>query len=256
MISSSANPQMKQIAAMMKKADARDAADAYVVEGLRMVREIPARLRLKVFVSERFLGKNPPPAADAVCVSDKVFKGVSDTVTPQGIMAVVRQQHYTLADILSRSNPLILVLESVQDPGNLGTMIRMAEAAGAAGVIMNRTTADIYQPKVVRATMGSIFRVPYFYADDLPETVRRLRQAGVRLYAAHLAGASDYDKQDYTGASAFFIGNEGAGLSEELAGLADVHIRIPMAGQVESLNAAMSATILMYEAARQRRMRV
>lgn len=253
MITSSSNPQMKQIAVMIKKAKARNEADAYVVEGIRMVREIPADMRLKVYASESFLKEHPALDMEAEGVADKVFKEISDTQTPQGILAVVRQRHYSLEKMLTlQEKPLFLVLESIQDPGNLGTMVRMAEGAGATGIIMNKSTVDVYNPKVVRATMGSIFRVPFVYVEDMIDAAEKLHAAGVHLYAAHLKGEDYYFKENYKGASAVLIGNEAAGLSDALANKADTYIKIPMDGQVESLNAAMAATILMYEAKRQR----
>ena len=118
---------------------------------------------------------------------------------------------------------------------------------------MNRTTADIYNPKVIRSTMGSIYRVPFLYTDDLQETIRQVKKAGVRLFAAHLKGERSYDQEDYTGNTGFLIGNEANGLSAETADMADCYIKIPMLGKVESLNAAVAASILMYETARQRR---
>ena len=117
---------------------------------------------------------------------------------------------------------------------------------------MNRETVDIYNPKVIRSTMGAIFRVPFVIADSLPEVIFQLKQNGVSVYAGHLKGDVFY-KQDYRDGSAFLIGNEGNGLTTEIADLADIYIRIPMEGKLESLNAAMAAGILMYEANRQRR---
>ena len=145
-----------------------------------------------------------------------------------------------------------MVLEDLQDPGNLGTIIRTGEGAGIAGVIMTRETVDIFNPKTIRATMGSIYRVPFVYVQDIAETVAKLKTAGITVYAAHLKGEQYYDAFDYTGGSAFLIGNEGNGLKEQTANLADTYVKIPMAGQVESLNAAIATTLFMYEAARQR----
>ena len=118
---------------------------------------------------------------------------------------------------------------------------------------MSRDTVDIYNPKVVRSTTGSAFRVPFLYTDDLPGTVRELKAGGIRLFAAHLEGRNNYEEEDYTGNTGFLIGNEGNGLTEELSAAADAWVKIPMAGKVESLNAAVAASILMFETARQRR---
>ena len=147
----------------------------------------------------------------------------------------------------------LMVLETIQDPGNLGTILRAGEGAGITGVVMSRDTADLYNPKVIRSTMGSVLRVPFVYADDFGETLEEIKKAGIRLFAAHLKGSVPYDEADYRGRTAFLIGNEANGLTEASAQAADCRIRIPMEGKVESLNAAVAASVLMFEAARQRR---
>ena len=145
-----------------------------------------------------------------------------------------------------------IFLENIQDPGNLGTILRTAEGAGIDGIIMNKGTVDIYNPKVVRSTMGSIFRVPFMYCDDIMGKVDELKKSGVKVYAAALGGTRNYSEPDYTRPSAFAIGNEGNGLTDEMINAADERIKIPMLGKVESLNAANAAGILMYEAFRQK----
>ena len=149
--------------------------------------------------------------------------------------------------------PLLLVLEDIQDPGNLGTIFRTAEAAGATGIVMSRGTVDIFHPKVVRATMSAVFRMPFYISNDLCAEISAFRERGIRSYAAHLGGKRAYDELPLSKGCAFLIGNEGNGLSEELTAQADEKIIIPMAGGAESLNAAMAAGILLFEAARQRR---
>lgn len=186
-------------------------------------------------------------------VGDSVFKQISDTQTPQGIMAVIEMPHYELADLLDGDRTHLLILEGIQDPGNLGTMLRTGEGAGITGVIMNSQTVDLYNPKTVRSTMGSLYRMPYYISDDLEGTINLLKEKGVKLYAAHLKGTLSYDEPEYTRACGFMIGNEGNGLSDQIADMADTYIKIPMEGKVESLNAAISATLLMYECNRQRR---
>ena len=240
---------MKKLSLLMKKAKERREQGLFVVEGIKMFREAPAEWIEGVYVSEQFM-ENPEHEAllsgvTYEVVADSVFKAVSDTQTPQGILALIRMPHYTLEDVM--------LLESVQDPGNLGTMVRTGEGAGITGVIMNRTTVDLFNPKTIRSTMGSIYRVPYVIADDFVATLQELKAKGVSLYAAHLKGKKQYDAFDYTVPTGFMIGNEGNGLSDEVADAADTYIRIPMEGQVESLNAAISASLLMYECNRQRR---
>ncbi len=157
-------------------------------------------------------------------VSDNVFIRMSDTQTPQGIMAVVKMSEITIEDLFGRGmhinsntiQPLLLILENLQDPGNLGTIIRMAEGAGVTGVIMSCNTVDIYNPKTIRSTMGSLYRVPVIYVDDICEAVEECKQKGIRVYAAHLKGTDNYNVKDYTQPTAFMIGNEGNGLTDKL----------------------------------------
>ncbi len=266
MITSTSNQQIKQVSALLKKSKERREKKSFVVEGPKMVMEAPAEWLKAVYVSE-FFEKNPENKtflmelenkcksvqAQFEIVSDSVFKSVSDTQTPQGIMAVVSMPAYEMKQLLQGEKTHLLILESIQDPGNLGTMVRTGEGAGITGVIMNKTTVDLFNPKTIRSTMGSIYRVPFVVTENLAETMRELKQQGVSLYAAHLKGQHAYDEEDYTTACGFLIGNEGNGLSDEIADLANTYIKIPMEGQVESLNAAISATLLMYEANRQRR---
>ena len=128
----------------------------------------------------------------------------------------------------------------------------MGEGAGITGVIMSSNTVDIYNPKTIRSTMGSIYRVPFFYAKDFNEELKQLKENGVKIYAAHLDGKNTYTQESYKNATAFLIGNEGNGLTDSVTKKADTLIKIPMQGQVESLNAAIACTILTYEAVRQR----
>lgn len=257
MITSTSNQQMKNLMLLMKKAKARNEQELFVVEGRKMFQEVPEEWLKQVYVSESFFAENDKMLAGYTyeIVSDSVFKAVSDTQTPQGILCLVRKPQYRLEELLKGADTHLLILESIQDPGNLGTMLRTGEGAGISGVIMNHTTVDLFNPKTIRSTMGSIYRMPFFVTRDLAETICELKNAGVKTYAAHLKGKMQYDEPDYTGATAFMIGNEGNGLSDEIADLADTYIKIPMCGQVESLNAAISASLLMYETNRQRRIR-
>ena len=241
----------------------------FVVEGIRMFREAPAQWIKEVYVSESFLQKSMHADEAELkerikkhryeVFTDEVFRKVSDTQTPQGVLCVLSMPHYELADSVDgwttdlQKAPLLLLLEDLQDPGNLGTILRASEGAGVDGVVMTRQTVDIFNPKVIRATMGSIYRVPFFSVENMGEAIGLLREKGVLVCAAHLDDGTDYDELDYTNPTAFLIGNEGNGLQRETTERASRCIRIPMAGQVESLNAAAAATILMYEASRQRR---
>ena len=246
-----------------------------MVEGAKMYLEAPMELICEVYVSIGFMEKHGIVCDGRPCdkknegmaseiaeklkatgyeeVSDEVFAKMSDTQTPQGILAVVKQPEYELNQLLTMDNPLFIVLENLQDPGNLGTILRTGEGAGITGVIMSDTTVDIYNPKVIRSTMGSIYRVPFVYEKDLVAVLARLHQAGVKTYAAHLKGEDYYDGFSFKEPTAFLIGNEGNGLTDEISGAASSYLKIPMEGRVESLNAGVAAALLMYEAHRQRR---
>lgn len=253
MITSSSNQQMKNILALEKKAKERKNQGLFVVEGRKMYEEVPEAWLEKVYVSESFLAENERLllGRDYEVVSDAVFKSISDTQTPQGILALVHMPRYELEELLAGEPARFLVVESIQDPGNLGTMLRTGEGAGMTGIIMNQTTVDLFHPKTIRSTMGSIYRVPYYVTADLKQTIAEIKARGVQVYAAHLKGQKMYDAPDYKKPTAFLIGNEGNGLSDEIADMADDYIRIPMEGKVESLNAAISASLLLYEANRQ-----
>lgn len=257
MITSTSNAQAKNLIQLVKKAKVRNEQRLFVVEGTKMFAEAPKDWIDRVYVSESFVSEKESQAMLAgvsyEVLSDSVFKAVSDTQTPQGILSLLKMPSYQLSDVLRDEKTHVLILESIQDPGNLGTMLRTGEGAGISGVIMNRTTVDVFNPKTIRATMGSIYRVPFYVTDNLTKTLDELHENGVQLYAAHLKGTRSYDQPDYKSATGFLIGNEGNGLTDEIAELADTYVRIPMEGAVESLNAAIAATILMYEAARQRR---
>ena len=257
MITSVQNTQVKNIIKLNQKAKARREQKLFVAEGRKMFQEAPDSWIEKVYVSENLL--EDEEVMEKVrrfsweAVENSVFRQMCDTQTPQGILTVLRQPSYNIEDIFSDREPLIMVLEDLQDPGNAGTIIRTGEGAGVNAVFLTRTCVDITNPKVIRATMGSVYRIPFFYVEDVVSLKKKLEGKGIRFFAAHLQGKNSYDQESYRTGTAFLIGNEGKGLTEEAAGAADCLIRIPMCGQVESLNAAMAAGILMYEAARQRR---
>ena len=166
---------------------------------------------------------------------------------------MLRRPAYEPEQLFDRPSPLLVLLEDIQDPGNLGTIMRTGEGAGVTGVIMTRGTVDLFHPKTVRATMGSIFRVPFLFVEGLGEIIGKLHERGIRTYAAHLDGERYYDSFSFREGTAFLIGNEARGLRRETAELAQHYLKIPMEGKLESLNAGVAASLLMYEAHRQRR---
>lgn len=260
MITSANNTQVKNVIQLNQKAKARKEQGLFVAEGRKMFGEAPRDWISRVYVTESLAFDqalmeqvNALPAGKAEIVADNVFRQMCDTKTPQGILTVLKKPVWKMEDILKEDNPLIMVLEDLQDPGNAGTIFRTGEGAGVSGVFLTKTCVDITNPKVIRSTMGSVYRMPFLYVEDVVSLKSELRQKGIRTFAAHLKGKNSYDQEEYKGGTAFLIGNEGNGLTEEAAQMADCLIRIPMCGKVESLNAAMAAGILMYEAARQRR---
>lgn len=257
MITSTSNPQVKWLMQLQKKSKARNEEQVFVVEGLRMFAEVPEDRVKKVYISESLYNKKKQELKldrfSVEVLSDSVFQHVSDTKTPQGILCIVKQKKYDLQELLNIETPHFMVLDNLQDPGNLGTIVRTAEGAGVNAVFLSKESVDIYNPKTIRSTMGSIYRMPVIYIEDLLSLLDVFRKKGIKSYAAHLEGKNSYDKEDYQSGTAILIGNEGNGLREEVANSADIWVQIPMQGQVESLNAAIAASILMFEVYRQRR---
>lgn len=257
MITSTSNPQVKRLLQLQNKTKARNEEKVFVVEGVRMFSEVPENDVEKVYISESLYNRKKQDLKferfPYEILSDSVFKHVSDTKTPQGILCIVKQKEYDLETLLQKENPHYIVLDNLQDPGNLGTIVRTAEGAGVTAVFMSRDTVDIYNPKTIRSTMGSVYRMPFLYVDSLPDLLKIFRNRGISSYAAHLDGKQSYDKEDYRKGTAILIGNEGNGLREEVAKNADILVQIPMCGKVESLNAAIAASVLMFEVSRQRR---
>ena len=275
-ISSKENKKIKYIRGLLEKGSVRKKNGQFVVEGIKLVGEaIEYGEVLETVLSESLYNeiiledksKNVLLAASGkniikqvktensiTVVSDMIFKTVSETISPQGVLAIVRMPEYTILDndFLEKNynktgRIKLLVLEDTADPGNLGTIMRTAEAAGVTGVIMGKGTVDIFNPKVVRSTMGSIFRLPFVYVEDVKATITKLKKMGISFYAAHLKGKKSYKDIKYSDKSAILVGNEARGLSNEVAELADNYVIIPMSGKVESLNAAVAAALMMYE---------
>ena len=257
MITSANNGQVKNIIQLNQKAKIRRGQGLFVAEGIKMFREAPADWVQKVFITEALVQDEAIMESARKfpyeIVADSVFRQMSDTQTPQGVLTVLKKPSYGMEDLIKEKMPLLMVLEDIQDPGNAGTIFRTGEGAGVDGIFLTRNSVDVTNPKVIRSTMGSIYRMPFLYVENVVSLKQQLEERNIRTFAAHLKGKNTYDLECYTEGTAFFIGNEGKGLTEQAAEAADCLIRIPMCGEVESLNAAMASGILMYEAARQRR---
>ena len=259
MITSATNPKLKRLASLLKKSAHRKAEHVFVIEGFKMFIEVltqfPDRFE-EIFMTPAAKEKLLKDFGAAVIeglkyelVEEKLFDRFAETVTPQGVMAIVKTPEYSIGELLWENTSKLLVLDNLRDPGNLGTIIRTAEAAGMSGVLLSAGCVDITNPKVVRSTMGAIFRVPFVSCDNLSETLLRLKEEyfGFTVYATALNGSTVYTENKYYGRCAIVIGNESNGVSPEVLAASDKKIRIPMAGKVESLNAAVAAAVVMYE---------
>lgn len=262
MISSTANSQIKNIIQLQKKSKERRQQGVFVIEGIKMFEESLEYGNIqKAYVSNHLfeeLQKNKVDYFKDIpyeIVTDSVFKDISDTLTPQGILAIVKMPSYSLTDLISREEANLVLLEDIRDPGNLGTILRTAEGAGFTGIILSKESVDMYNPKVIRSTMGAIYRMPFLYVDNFLETLTYLKENGITIYAAHLQSDYYHDEVTYEDRCAIMIGNEANGLSDESSKCSSKYIKIPMSGKVESLNAAVATSVLMYEIYRQRRLR-
>lgn len=268
MISSTGNSRVKRIVLLNEKSRERIKENAFIAEGIKMFEEAPADKIREIYIEEKlFQDLKFKPVMEKIescramgipveTVTEEVFRKISDTMAPQGVLCVMERFSHDNKEIVKNALkrqekeghvPLFLLVEDVQDPGNLGTMIRTAEGAGADGVFLTKGTVDIYNPKTIRSTMGSLYRVPFCHMEDLKEGIELLKKNGITVYAAHLKGEKYYHEIAYRGGSAFLIGNEGNGLKKETADLADCYLKIPMEGKLESLNAAVAAALLMYQ---------
>lgn len=237
----------------------REEEGRFLIDGPRLVAEA---LNAGAPVEQLIVADPAPPRVRAlveeaehrgiptVTVAPHVLEAISDVESPQGIAAMVAVRHVEAEALLTKHDLILLVADRIQDPGNLGTMIRTADAAGASGVALTAGTVDAHNPKVVRATMGSIFHLPVFVTPV--ETLRTsLRVSGVRIIAADPRGSVDYREADYRPPVAIVVGNEAEGVDPEWA-KTGTPVRIPLYGLAESLNAAVAAALLLYEAARPR----
>lgn len=249
----------------------------FIIEGLRAVEEavmcgqvreifyllededIESRLK-KFRFSDDERTQNVLETAYALGISvyatdKKVMEKISDTGTPQGILAVVKMSETALADLPApeTENSPVVVLDRVQDPGNMGTIIRSADAAGARCVVLLKGCADIYNPKVVRSTMGSMFHLPVISSVEPEELISWCEKEKYQLAVTSLDEAADLYDTDLHKKTAFVLGNEANGVSDELLAAADIRLFIPMQGKAESMNVAMATTVILYESLRQRR---
>jgi TrmH family RNA methyltransferase len=259
-VTSAQNALVKELRRAFQRSELT--ADGHAaIEGVRTIEEaIRSGLHLKaVFFSEaaqtraEALLPQLSKHAETLLLPDKVFENAVATETPQGVAALVKVRAFKLPDVLKASSEVpVLVAERIQDPGNLGTLLRSAEALGASGVLLTEGTVSLYNPKTLRASAGSIFRLPTVRISS-EKAIQGLREHGLRLVGTTSHSGAPLDEASLAGPVAIFLGNEGAGLPKTMLRQMDTLVEIPHAGKVESLNAAVAGSIILYEAARQRR---
>jgi TrmH family RNA methyltransferase len=260
------NPLIKHLRQAFSRAELTEGGDC-AIEGLRILEEaIRSGLRFSaVFfrdsaqdLAERLLPQIGAQV-ETLLLPDKLFDSLVPSDSPQGVAALVRLKEFSLEDILERMHVgPIVVLAGLQDPGNLGTILRSSEAFGCAGVVLGEGTVSPFNSKVVRGSAGSVFRLPIVHgrgktSAKLLQLAEKIKASGVRLIATSSHKGTSLDEADLKGHATIFFGNEGSGLPREIMAKMDEFISIPHSQQVESLNAGVAASIVLYEAARQRR---
>ena len=254
------NPLVKEIRALKNKSG-REETGLFFIEGVRFVTEAlqeKASIRY-LMVSETFstdaasmeLLQSVNDGADCYRVPDSLFASISDTQTPQGILAVLDLKRRQLENAVL-SGGLLVLLDGIKDPGNMGTIIRTADAAGCEGIVVPAGCVDIYNPKVLRSTMGSVFHVPVYHCEDMKSAINIARRNGYKIRVSHLDGAVSIYEADLTGPAALVIGSEAEGVGDEIVKAADMLLKIPMPGRAESLNASVAAGIMIFETTRQK----
>ncbi|QEW00393.1 RNA methyltransferase [Microbacterium caowuchunii] len=261
MLENPRSPRVRAVAKLAKRS-AREETGLFLLEGPQAVREaISCRPEsiVDLFATPTAMERHPDLRQDAETAglevefaTEPVIEAMADTVTPQGIIAVARQFPASLRNILAEGPKLIAICEEVRDPGNLGTIIRAADAAGADAVVLTGRTVDPYNPKVVRATTGSLFHIPISRGGDLEAAVTAIRAAGLRVVAADVKGADLLAARaagELALPTAWLFGNEARGLEDGALELADAALRLPIYGSAESLNLATAASVCLYESA-------
>ena len=233
----------------------------FLSEGPQACREAALAGRVRdLFITEPALERYPDVVAAVTAAggtvspsSGAVIEEISSTVTPQGMVAVTSMWHNTIDDVLNESTTLAVALTAVRDPGNAGSIIRVADAAGANGVIMSTDSVDLFNPKVIRASVGSLFHLPITTGQNLAATITRARELGMQVLAADAAGVDLYTGTDLTKPTLWVFGNEAWGIPQEVLDLVDAVVSIPIYGKAESLNLATASAVCLYASAQAQR---
>ena len=232
----------------LKEKKNRDEKSLFVVEGFKQVSEIPKDWKIKfVLVTEKYKDFN----TDKLYITtEKIFKKISDTQTPQEILAVVEKKKFDKETILSNKG-IFVVIDTLQDPGNIGTIIRTAESFGCKGIFISKNSADVYSDKVVRSTMGAIFNIPIVQECDIVSLVQLMKQRQIKTYAFSLDTNNMLSTFKFENNVALIIGNESKGINKNVLDIVDDKIKIDMRGKSQSLNAAVACSVAIYEISKQ-----
>lgn len=255
-ISSNANNKIKFIKSLNRK-KYRDSEGYFIVEGTKIIEEcLDNDYNLKYLVINKsffenidnmdLINKIYSKNIEIIFVLDNIFKEITDTETPQGILGISKKIDGKMGEFIYDNNGFYLILDGIQDPGNMGTIIRTADAFGVSGILIGEGSVDIYNSKVVRATMGSIYRMPIYNVMELKSLKKQIVDNNIKVYSTSLKGEKNLENIEYRG-SMFILGNESKGVSKPYEELSTDLVKIPMIGKVESLNVAVASSIIMYE---------
>lgn len=264
-ITSPANNNIKHVKSLHKR-KYREAYDEFLIEGLRIIEHaLDNNAEFKAVYYDEGISSNErsnklfqricSKNIDLYKVNTKIFKNISTTDNSQGILGVIKRKHYSLKDIIKKDDFFLIILDRLQDPGNVGTIIRTADAAGVDGIIVLKGTVDIFNSKTIRSTMGSIFTLPIVHVGDAGDLIDTLKLHDSDIISTSLEADSYHFQVDYGKKNAIIIGNEGNGISDELVKRSNIKVKIPMSGNAESLNASIASGIIIYELVRQKHFR-
>ncbi|OON97085.1 MAG: hypothetical protein ATN31_08640 [Candidatus Epulonipiscioides saccharophilum] len=252
-ITSISNPIIKNIRALQSKKSIRQQESLFIVEGTRAVNDLSDSAEISYFIATKDVDRsNFNKKIQWITVSDNVYTHISDTKTPQGLMAVVKQKSKSLNDFEIKERGTYLILEDISDPGNLGTIIRTAYGLFVDAIFLTNDCSDLYSPKVVRSTMGSILNIDIIRNHDIASYINFFKDNKVKLYTTDLDQSSNLYDTNFDQAVAIIVGNEAKGISEYARKHADEAIKIPMRNGLDSLNVAMATGIVLYEVAKQK----
>lgn len=253
-ITSKDNETIKHIKKLKEK-KFREEYNEFIIEGIKMIEEAiqeNAKIKSIIICDDCKTAGNIPnelmyeiAKLECIYVAEKIFSSITEVINPQGIMAIIEKPNNNENEIDYKEDNF-LILDNIQDPGNIGTILRTADSLDIKQIVVSKGTADIYNPKVVRSTMGAIFRIRVIEVEDLPKEIRKMKKHKINVYATDLKTDKSIYDVDYT-KSAIVIGNEANGVSEEVLKEASKRIKIPMLGKTESLNAAVATSVILYE---------